>query len=279
MKLCFFRGEPKDYGKTACTAGIFREAKYIKNESKIYGKMLLAHPNEFSKDKTSFEKLARMQHYGLPTRLLDFTQNPLVALYFASGEEKDENVDGRLYMSKSGNFHSVDSNHEVVSFAANILNNSLFLEKDHKTIINNSKKIYDAIKEKAKKVKENDKKNPNIELKESINDLLKIFKKLKKELYFKNLNCGLSENFLLRKLETIFSPLFIFPSMNNERIKMQSSVFMFTMFNDIALKKYDFVFSVKNKKKIRDELKLLNITQHSLFQSMEYTAKEIIDSI
>lgn len=32
---------------------------------------------------SDFDVLAKMQHYGLPTRLLDFSTNPLVALYFA----------------------------------------------------------------------------------------------------------------------------------------------------------------------------------------------------
>ena len=50
-------------------------------------------PDEFNKDGDLLTTLAKMQHYGLPTRLIDFTTNPLVALYFACQEK---NVDGEV---------------------------------------------------------------------------------------------------------------------------------------------------------------------------------------
>lgn len=41
--------------------------------------------------------LLLMQHYGLPTRLLDWTESPLIALYFAVENEKEDERDAVIY--------------------------------------------------------------------------------------------------------------------------------------------------------------------------------------
>lgn len=56
-------------------------------------------PRLFNKDMTPLNLLSCMQHYGIPTRLLDITKNPLVALYFACENEADK--DGIVYVFKN----------------------------------------------------------------------------------------------------------------------------------------------------------------------------------
>lgn len=77
----FFRGHADP--NYVLLPSIMRSVRLEQNESKMYHELLINCPNDFENCHTHLERLVKMQHYGLPTRLLDITRNPLVALYFA----------------------------------------------------------------------------------------------------------------------------------------------------------------------------------------------------
>lgn len=67
---------------------------YLDYEHTLYRELLVSNSIDFHEDNYTLDRLVRMQHYSLPTRLLDITSNPLIALYFACKSNLD--TDGEV---------------------------------------------------------------------------------------------------------------------------------------------------------------------------------------
>lgn len=83
----FYRGVSNSSHKIA--PGIYRKTE--RHEENYYFNEISVRCPEAFRSFGNLEKLTYMQHYGCPTRLLDITSNPLVALYFSCLGNEEEN--------------------------------------------------------------------------------------------------------------------------------------------------------------------------------------------
>ena len=246
----FFRGH-SDLG-FKLEPGIYRNKKLIANEHNIFREFILRTPNDFLNEKSALEKLVKMQHYGLPTRLLDLSTNALVALYFAcSGTvKKDANVVVFRVPKKDIKYYDSDT----VGILANIAKRPASFAVD-KTL---------------------DLKIGEFNEQEQIGYLLHEIKEEKS--YFQS----------IINPDDIERVVAVMVKQSNNRIIKQSGAFLIFGINgnksqpakipdnwilNLDIKKVDFTIKSTSKDNILEELNAVGINESTLFPEMENQAK------
>jgi hypothetical protein len=115
-EVLLYRGHPRK--EFTLLPSVLRDPKFQEAEHAILRELVASHPADFASDTTTLEQLVRVQHYSLPTRLLDATWNPLVALYFTVREGLDTSGEVVVFRIKKDQVKFFDS--DTVSCLANL---------------------------------------------------------------------------------------------------------------------------------------------------------------
>ena len=122
-----YRLEPSILRKDDRGNFIYRDA-----EDRMYRELLVSNSVDFHGDVYTLDRLVRMQHYSLPTRLLDISSNPLIALYFACKSNPDDDGEVIVFSMDPSQIKYFDS--DTASCIANLTR----LPRDSKELIDYS---------------------------------------------------------------------------------------------------------------------------------------------
>jgi hypothetical protein len=243
----YFRGHSdKEY---KLVPSIYRSDRKIYNEDKIFKEFILRNPSDFINENSTLEKLVKMQHYGLPTRILDITTNPLVALYFACCE--NYKIDGKVIVlmipKKAIKYYDSDT----VSVLSNISKRPKEFTIDFSKHFDNSEALDYLVHE----IKEEKPYFSNIVKLEDISKVIPVKVKQNNSRIIKQSGAFLLFGVSGNKTEPAIIP-------NDWGINIDP-------INNL------FEISQLSKKNILSELDMLGINEATLFPELEYQAKYI----
>ncbi len=260
----YFRGHYKSSYKMC--PSVFRE-NYWQYEDYFYHRIIVERAESF-RNASHLDKLVTMQHYSCPTRLLDVTSNPLVALYFAC---------------KNYGCDKCNQSDEGVVLVFPVLTRDIsYADSDRALMLSCLPRFSSFDKDK---------------LLQSANDHLasKRFPQIKGgsrynedvvERFYHEITTEIAS--FKREIDPIdlLQPLFIQPNKTNGRIIKQDGAFIINGLSkdrQEAEQKLDALtytrIYIKNQSKILKELEMLGIHEASLFPEVDKMADYLKDSV
>jgi hypothetical protein len=92
-RIMYFRGQVRDWSLRPSLARESVTEQERTRESECFERLA-----EILPGVTDWERATIAQHYGVPTRLLDWSENPLVGLYFALDDSDYDKEDGVIWV-------------------------------------------------------------------------------------------------------------------------------------------------------------------------------------
>lgn len=253
--LLFFRGESRNRWKLR--PSVMRKERLRKAEGEMLVDLMSRRPDEFNDLNSSLANWVLAQHFELPTRLLDITQNPLVALFHAC---EDRNSCGRLHFFAVPRDLVKPFDSDTISIIANL---AKLPYADQQLILTKSGDQGDI--------------QSAIEFPEAMERLYHLIRQEKP--HFQD------------KIEPkdLFRVFIVVPQRSFERVQAQSGSFLISAFHERfeppeVLKwndetpifdHYALDVADKDKDPIIEELSLLNITRETLFPGLDEAAKAV----
>jgi len=234
----------------------FRKPSWYRHEHDMVRELISAQPQEFSSDSLMLDRLVRMAHYGLPTRLLDITTNFLIALYFACEEAPDSGKDGAVFVIRGEQPQAKYYDSDAVGLLANL---SRLSELEKRLMFRSSP--------------EN---NPTDYLDDAFNKFSPVARLLQ---FVRD-----EKPYFLAKARKIdlMSAFYVMPKKNNRRIIAQSGAFLvFGLIGDDRNPQLDTLAITRHKvlaidkTSMREQLVALGITEVSLYPELDHAAAYI----
>ena len=270
-RVLYFRGEAKKFPELRPSLMQMKNGTFVhlKSEAKMIVDLMSRRPEEFDKMNSALAQWVLAQHHGLPTRLLDITRNPLVALFHACQERKEGSGEGpgRLHVFAVPEDLIKPFNSDSISVIANFAKLSY---KEQKQLLG-----------KRKEDTPDDVDPGGPEWAGSYQQaMVRLYHFIRQE------KPHFQERIDPRDLFRVFV---VEPQRSFERIRAQSGAFLISAFHERfepdkilewndGIPIYDhYALKVphKDKEDIMKELSLLNITRETLFPGIDEDAKAV----